>query len=147
MVAGMQISLHCVKAYGQLQQALVAYSPGDCPPRIMLHSYSGSAEQVPQFTRIGHGAKTTARAVGSRLYFSFSAALARASLEKAQARMRAVPDDRILIETDLEDMGNMNAALVDILSIVADAKSWSVDETVERTWDSFQRFYDGFLPQ
>jgi Tat protein secretion system quality control protein TatD with DNase activity len=113
----------------------------------MLHSYSGSPEQVQQLTGIGRDAHGDLEPVGRRLYFSFSAALAHPSLEKTKERMCAVLDDRILIETDLEQMGEMNDALADIVRIVADAKGWTVDETVDKTWANFLRFYDGFLPQ
>ena len=140
------MSLHCVKAYGHLQQELESYSPDACPPTIMLHSYSGSAEQVQQLVSIGRGTEVAEEAVGRRLYFSFSAALAQRTLNKSKTRMRAVPDDRILIETDLESMDEMNGALADVVGIIADAKGWSIDETVEQTWANFLRFYDGFLP-
>jgi Tat protein secretion system quality control protein TatD with DNase activity len=140
-----QVSLHCVKAYGHLQQALTACTPDNCPPRIMLHSYGGSAEQVKAFTGIGAGGEADGNAVGRRIYFSFSAAIGNKMRQKTLDRIRAVPDDCLLVETDLEDQSGMNDALKQIVEMMAKAKGWTVEQAVDQTWQNYLRFYDGFL--
>ena len=138
----LQVSLHCVKAYGHLQEELSSYRPAECATRVMLHSYGGSPEQVPGFAGIGGDAED---AIGKRIYFSFSAAIARKTPEKTLQRIAAVPDDRVLVETDLEDASGMNDALAEITVMVAKAKDWSIDQAVEQTWANYQRFYDGYI--
>jgi len=63
-----------------------------CPTAVMLHSYSGSPEEVMRFCRLP--------AIGPRFYFSFSSAINARTPDKLVARIRAVPDDRLLVESD-----------------------------------------------
>ena len=58
----LQVSLHCVQAYGHLRDYLAQQNPAAAPPRIMLHSYGGSPDMVHAFTSLGrkpHSSKTT----------------------------------------------------------------------------------------
>ncbi len=56
----------------------------------MLHSFSGSAEQVGPFVRLG-------------LHFSFAGPVTYPAARKPLAAARAVPSDRLLMETDAPD--------------------------------------------
>jgi Tat protein secretion system quality control protein TatD with DNase activity len=58
----------------------------------MLHSYGGSVEEIPRFCKIPN--------IGPRFYFSFSHAINHRTPEKLRARVAAVPDDRLLLESD-----------------------------------------------
>ena len=89
---GRPVSVHCVLGYGHLLQLFAGLAPGTCPRAVMLHSYGGSPEEVPRFTRLP--------GIGQRFYFSFSAAINGRTPEKLAARIRAVPDDRLLLESD-----------------------------------------------
>ncbi|NJR41783.1 MAG: hypothetical protein HC767_03095 [Akkermansiaceae bacterium] len=80
-------------------------------------------------------------AVGDRIYFSFSAALCSKCAKKAAARVAAVPDDRVLLETDLSELDGMNDALLEIAEFVAQAKGWTLEHTVDQTWRNFKAFY------
>lgn len=145
----MQVSLHCVKAYGQLLDELAQCASKPSPPRIMLHSYGGSAEQVKDFVRLstdGSHSGSASGDFGQRIFFSFSHALAQKAPEKARARIAAVPDDKLLIETDMESMAGMNQALLAIVHLVAEAKGWTQEQAVQQTWQNFKAFYAGFLP-
>jgi Tat protein secretion system quality control protein TatD with DNase activity len=82
---------------------------------------------------------------GSRIFFSFSAVAGRKGLSKTRDRIRAVPDDRLLIETDLKRIQSMNVALADVVQLVAQAKGWTIEHTIRQTWSNFQLFYEGFL--
>jgi Tat protein secretion system quality control protein TatD with DNase activity len=88
------VSVHCVKGYGRLLTYFTALgkTPGSCPPKVMLHSYGGSVEEIPRFCKIPN--------IGSRFYFSFSHAINHRTPEKLRARVAAVPDDRLLLESD-----------------------------------------------
>lgn len=58
----------------------------------MLHSYGGSVEEIPRFCKL--------RGIGPRFYFSFSHAINHRTPDKLRARVAAVPDDRLLLESD-----------------------------------------------
>ncbi|KAI9101272.1 TatD family [Phlyctochytrium arcticum] len=102
------------------------------PPKIMLHSFSGSAETVKALLRLPHG-------VGGRFYFSFSLAINGRS-NKMTERVRAVPDDRILLETDLHDIAQVDTAMLESCRMVAEAKGWSMGETVTQTNKNAKEF-------
>ncbi|KAF4714307.1 hypothetical protein FOZ63_025500 [Perkinsus olseni] len=86
---GRPVSLHCVRAYGQLLDSLKEVD--ERIPAIVLHAYGGSAELVKDFLRCTQ----------ERVYFSVSA---RSPSPKHLAGvLKAVPRDRLLIETDSPD--------------------------------------------
>ncbi|KAJ6975144.1 hypothetical protein NC653_031096 [Populus alba x Populus x berolinensis] len=65
-------------------------STGPFPAGVILHSFLGSAEMVPEFAKLG-------------AYFSFSGFLMSMKKEKATKMLKAVSSDRILLETDAPD--------------------------------------------
>ncbi len=81
------VMLHCLHAHEALL-ALLAAEP--LPAGGVLHSYSGSAAQVPAYAAHGLG-------------FSFAGPLTYPRARKPAAAARAVPRDRLLIETDAPD--------------------------------------------
>ncbi|GJZ44114.1 putative TatD related DNase [Tanacetum coccineum] len=81
-------SVHCVRAYGDLLEIMKSIGP--FPEGVILHSYLGSAEMVPEFAKLG-------------AYFSFSGFLMALKETKAKKMVKAVPSDRILLETDAPD--------------------------------------------
>ncbi|KAG6620473.1 hypothetical protein I3842_Q067200 [Carya illinoinensis] len=81
-------SVHCVRAFGDLLQTMK--SIGSFPAGVILHSYLGSAEMVPEFAKLG-------------AYFSFSGYLMSLEARKAKKMLRAVPSERILLESDAPD--------------------------------------------
>jgi Tat protein secretion system quality control protein TatD with DNase activity len=129
-----------------LLEGLKALSVDKWPPKVMLHSYGASVEMVPEFAKLPRGKDSIGSADDDqRVFFSFSAAIVGGSPEKLMARIEAVPDNRILIETDLTAVSPMNGALEEIVHIVAAAKSWTVADTVKQTWANFCSFYKGYL--
>jgi len=58
-----RVSVHCVRAFGMLSSALCNLDSDNLPPRIFLHSWSGSAETTLMLLK----------ALPSRLYFGVSA--------------------------------------------------------------------------
>jgi TatD DNase family protein len=79
------VSIHCVKAWDALLRVLKTQPR----PRagFLLHAYSGSAAQVATLTELG-------------AYFSFSPAFLRPERKKLRAALLAVPDERLLLESD-----------------------------------------------
>lgn len=82
--------VHCLRAFGPLEQLLRT----EPKPRRgwILHSYGGPAEMVPAFARLGAS-------------FSFSGYfLHPRKIADRSAAFRAVPRERLLLETDAPDM-------------------------------------------
>ncbi|XP_078163028.1 uncharacterized protein LOC144558154 [Carex rostrata] len=88
------VSVHCVRAFGDLLEILKQTGP--FPAGVILHSYMGSAEMVPELSNLGS-------------YFSFSGFLTSMKEQKVKKMLKSVPKDRILIETDAPDgLSNFN---------------------------------------
>lgn len=75
------VTLHCVRAWGKLLQALAVDGPH--PPGIILHGYGGPLEMVDKFLSLG-------------AYFSFSFA----GEGPASPALLRVPGERLLLESD-----------------------------------------------
>ena len=83
------VSIHCLKAIGPLMETL---RREPLPQRgFHLHAYNGPVELVPELVELGS-------------YFSFNSGQLKAGKTKASERIRAVPTERLLIETDAPDM-------------------------------------------
>ncbi|KAG5952857.1 hypothetical protein E4U53_007726 [Claviceps sorghi] len=108
------------------------------PPRICLHSYSGSVEGLKQWLRPD---------IPAKMFFSFSTAVnlgTEATRARFQDVIRAVPGDKLLVESDLHVAGeDMDAALEDMYRKVCRAKGWSLEEGVRTIGDNFERFILG----
>lgn len=82
-------SIHCLDAFGALQDALRS-SP--LPARgFLLHAYSGPAEMVAAFAKLG-------------AYFSFNGAFLDPRKQRARDVFVAIPAERLLVETDAPAM-------------------------------------------
>ena len=83
------MTIHCLKAWGALQEALEALP---LPPRgFLLHAYGGPVEMVSAWVR--HGA-----------YFSFSPAFLATHQSSKRAAFQQMPLNRLLVETDAPSM-------------------------------------------
>ncbi len=83
------VSIHCLQAIGPLMDTLRREA---LPTRgIHLHAYNGPSELIAEFVELG-------------AYFSFNAGQLNAGKTKVTARIRAVPMERLLVETDAPDM-------------------------------------------
>lgn len=113
-------------------------TPKPFPPRVCLHSFSGSAQTVAQYLN---------PAIPVRVFFSFSTAInfAGGSGEgKVYEVIRTCPDDRLLVETDLHCAGEiMDTALEDVYRRVCEIKGWSLEEGVERIRRNYEEFIFG----
>lgn len=108
------------------------------PPRICLHSFSGSMSTLDQWTR---------KNVPSQIYVSFSTAVnmsTEAVRSKVDEVIRAVPDDRVLVESDLHTAGeDMDGLLEDMYRHVCKVKGWELEDGVARIRDNYHKFIFG----
>ena len=81
--------IHCVKSFDKMAEILKGLKKH--PPSLLFHGFSGTIEQARFLLRFN-------------AYFSFSGAVLSDRRVKNQAVLAAVPDDRLLIETDAPDM-------------------------------------------
>jgi TatD DNase family protein len=102
---GLPLVLHVWRAHGPALEALARHAPraparggpagasgvapalAGAPLSGVVHSYSGPAELVPAYLALG-------------LHLSFAASVTRSSARRPRAAARAVPRDRLLVETD-----------------------------------------------
>jgi len=84
---GLPVSLHMLRAAGPL---LAVLERDGLPAGGVLHSFSGSAEQVAPFARLG-------------LHFAFAGPITYERARKPLLAARAVPPERLLLETDAPD--------------------------------------------
>lgn len=83
------VSLHCLRAWPELASVVRA-----CPPSergFLLHGYSGPADMIPRWVQAG-------------AFFSFSPAFLHPHKTQVRRMFRAVPLERLLVETDCPDM-------------------------------------------
>ncbi|WPJ96937.1 TatD family hydrolase [Coraliomargarita algicola] len=126
----MPVSIHCLKASDPLLRILKTQS---APKRgIHLHAYSGSAEQVRSFTALG-------------AYFSFHAGQLHPKAKKAPAAVRAVPSDRLLIESDAPDTIQNTVSYGEFLQHgyqrVAELRGLTVETLAEQVAANFARYF------
>jgi TatD DNase family protein len=81
------VSLHCLRAHDPLL-ALLAEEP--LPAGGVLHSFSGSADQVRAYARFG-------------LHYAFAGPVTYERARRPLEAARAVPRERLLLETDAPD--------------------------------------------
>ena len=104
------------------------------PPRICMHSYSGPPDALKQFL---------APTVPADIYFSFSKLINFSSPSDAKVAtvIEAVPDDRILVESDLHCAGErMDGLLKDVVKKVCEIKGWNLKtgaKRLKRNWENF----------
>ncbi|CAO2653617.1 Nn.00g030280.m01.CDS01 [Neocucurbitaria sp. VM-36] len=113
-------------------------NPKPYPPRICLHSYSGSASNFDQYLN---------PAIPARIFASFSTAinLSDAMDEDTPASfaeiIKMVPDHMLLVESDLHTAGDeMDRRLEDIILRICKIKDWGLKEGVERLGKNWRAF-------
>lgn len=110
-----------------------AKEPMPYPPRICLHSYSGPPETIKQYTN---------PAIPCEVFFSFSILVNFSNTaDKSEEVIRAIPGDRILVESDLHTAGDrMDGYIEQIVRKVCEVKEWSLEDGVQqlsRNWKCF----------
>ena len=128
------VTIHCRRAWGRLIELLDQF--GELPRGMLIHCFGGSAEVATELVRRG-------------AHISFSGSITRPNAKKAGAAIRAVPDDRILIETDAPDIlphgappgANEPANLPLVLAKAAELRGVPQAELAELTFRNAERFF------
>lgn len=114
------------------------------PPRICLHSYSGPQATLKQYLH---------PSIPSTIFFSFSSLVNLAAPSSSASRpvstkaidvIKAVPDDRILVESDLHCAGErMESLLEHVVKVVCQTKNWPVEKGVRQLASNWVHFVAG----
>jgi TatD DNase family protein len=130
--SGLPVLLHSLRAHEALLEAL---ERDGVASGGVLHSFSGSAEQVGPLARLG-------------LHFSFAGPVTYERARKPLAAAKAVPRDRLLLETDAPDQTprphrgrNEPSYLPGIASAVAGALEIPVAELEASTTANARRLF------
>lgn len=131
-------SVHCVQAWGKVAEQLRACTKeGALPPALAMHSWGGPPEWVALLS--------AAAGPACPVYFGFSDVVNNRGgetrrQERLQANIRAVPDDRLLLESDLDAPERLDRSLSDICMVVSKVKGWTFERTAHVTSQNAVRF-------
>jgi len=143
------VSIHGLRRWGRLLELLQSNPLPDCG--FLLHSYGGPEEMIPAFTKLGG-------------YFSCPGFFLSPGREMKLRVFKAVPEDRLLIETDAPDQNlpesldryrlasstdakrvNHPANIVAIYEGVAQLRGMSVDALCARADSNFRNLFSPVL--
>ncbi|MGA8892681.1 MAG: TatD family hydrolase [Anaeromyxobacteraceae bacterium] len=130
---GLPVVIHALRAHDAIREEL---ERDGLPAGGVLHSFSGSAEQVAPLAALG-------------LHFSFAGPVTYEGARKPIAAVRAVPRERLLVETDAPDQTprplhrtrNEPANLPLVLQAVAAALQTTVEEADRVTAANARRLF------
>lgn len=120
------------------------YKPKPYPPRICLHSFSSAVQTLQQYIHD--------RSIPAQIYFSFSLLVNYSSGGHEHERkkhvadevIRACPDTRILLESDLHTAGpEMDDMLEQIYRKACLAKGWDLHDGVKMIGKNYEEFIFG----
>ena len=112
-------------------------APKSYPPRICLHSFSGKSDAVKQYLK---------PSIPAKIFFSFCKAnnLSFGAREKMEDAVKAVPDNRILVESDLHTAGErMDSELGEMYRVICEVKGWSLEQGVKQIAENHKEFIFG----
>ncbi|MCC7300101.1 MAG: TatD family hydrolase [Verrucomicrobia bacterium] len=125
------VAVHCVHAWGRLIEILRAYPA----PRVLLHAFGGPAELVPELVTLN-------------CWFSFCGAVANPRAKRVRAAAVAVPEDRLLIETDSPDFAPANCAmpnepanLIHVINALSELRGTTVDSMIRYTFSNAESVF------
>ncbi|KAM0724181.1 hypothetical protein Q7P37_000063 [Cladosporium fusiforme] len=113
--------------------------PKPYPPRICLHSYSGPADTIKLYT---------SPTVPCEVFFSFSTSI-NSWVEdgkegKVEAAVKAVPNNRVLVESDLHTAGDrMDQYLEEIVRKICVVKGWGLEAGTKQLAANWRDFISG----
>jgi TatD DNase family protein len=140
--------IHCVRSWGWMMDVL--RSEDSLPQGFLMHAYGGSSDLIPELVDMG-------------AYISFSGKVLEPNYERARVALKAMPLDRLLLETDGPclipppryrayelrnaegEEENHPANLALILEGVAELLGERADTLKTRLWENAQRFMGPLL--
>ena len=134
------VSVHCRRAWGRMME--IVRSEGMPGRGMVFHSFSGSVELVGPLCEMGG-------------YISFSGTITRSGNRRGHEAAKAVPWDRLMIETDSPDLlpvihepgggirkgANEPGNLTFVVKKIAELRGVSEDEVAETTWANARRVF------
>jgi len=130
------MNVHCVQAHGWLFDFFRKFSKDKTKvlPPVLWHSYTGSADMVTGIIKIPK--------IGKKFYFSFSSAInLNNDSKKLDAAVAAVPEDRLLIESDWHRVDNQYNSIKEIVAFISKIRNWTEQETIEITTRNAIEFF------
>ena len=131
---GRAVSIHCVRAWSELLEALQATGP---PPNFLMHSYGGSLELARRLVPLG-------------AYFSVSANLLERGRDGVLDVFRQLPRDRLLVESDAPQRpcqaaadGRSPADLPATGNVLAEVLGMAVADLAELTGNNARECFGG----
>lgn len=125
------VAVHCVQAWGRLVEILREHAA----PRILLHAFGGAPEMIPELVELN-------------CWFSFCGSVTNPKAKRIRAAAVAVPDDRLLIETDSPDFTlpgfqppNEPANLVQVARTVAELRCIAPESLAARIFSNAGSFF------
>ncbi len=133
---GLPLVVHTREADDQMA-AILREMQVDAPFRFLMHCYTSGAELAEQAAEMG-------------AWFSVSGIATFKAAEDVRQVIRAMPADRIIVETDcpylapIPHRGRRNepAYVTHVLQALADIRGWDREEAEARTTDAFFSLFD-----
>lgn len=109
------------------------------PPRVCMHSYSGPPDPLRQFLH---------PAVPTDIFFSFSHVInfdgTESSLRRVESVIRTLPEDRILVESDVHCAGErMDELLEQAVRRICGIRGWGLEKGIKILGSNWRRFVFG----
>jgi TatD DNase family protein len=126
-------NIHCRKAWEPLIRNLRRVWKKGKP--FVIHSFSGTTDTIPPLAELG-------------AYFSFSGSLTRSHNTRAHKSIKAVPRDRLLVETDAPDIPpeidhkidyqtpNEPQNIIRVIEKAAELLGVNIEEIASVTWEN-----------
>lgn len=133
---GLPLVVHTREA-DEAMGRILAEEQADGPFRFLMHCYTSGPELAEKAAELG-------------AWFSVSGIATFKAAEEVRAVIRAMPADRILVETDcpylapvpMRGRRNEPAFIVHVLDKLAEIRGWSREEAERRTADAFFALFD-----
>lgn len=165
------VSVHCVRAMGPMMDCFARFqnrktkrkstddeNTDKCmrllPPRIYFHAFGGKVGTIPQLTKgLEKKSKKSSKNSnidndkdheGTKVYFGFAPVINFQSKKTAEA-IRAVGLDRLVLETDHEDVANVIPSMGMAIEEISKTLEVTTEELIERTNRNVQDLYFPFF--
>lgn len=114
------------------------------PPRVCLHSFSAPLQTLQQYLN----QPTPKLQYPSQVYFSFSTTVntksERGHMSKIMDTIKGVPNDRVLVESDLHTAGeDMDKALEGAVRLIAEVRGLEISDCASKLGANWREFVFG----